>query len=62
MPFVHVHWVEGRDEATKAEMIKRITDVVVDVAGVKPESVWVRLEDMAKTDFGVGGTPKSQAS
>ncbi len=61
MPFVHVHWLEGRDDQQKAELARRITEAVSEVGGAPPESVWVRIEDMKKTDFAVGGVTKDQA-
>ncbi|HZJ29834.1 MAG TPA: 4-oxalocrotonate tautomerase family protein [Solirubrobacterales bacterium] len=59
MPYVHVHLLEGRDDATKAELARRLTEVVCEVAAVSPESVWVRLDEMRPTDFAVAGKPKS---
>lgn len=61
MPYVHVHLLEGRDEATKAELARRLTEVVCEVAEVKQESVWVRLDEMRPTDFAIGGETKAQA-
>ena len=42
MPFVHVHWFEGRSAEQKAEIAKRIEAALVEVAGVSPEHCWVK--------------------
>ena len=34
MPFVEVHWYEGRSDEQKAEIAKRIEAALVEVAGV----------------------------
>ena len=45
MPFVHVHWFEGRSDEQKAEIAKRIEAALVEVAGVAPEHCWVKFSD-----------------
>ncbi|HSS04912.1 MAG TPA: tautomerase family protein [Solirubrobacterales bacterium] len=54
MPFVQVHWFEGRTDEQKAEIAKRIETALVEVAGVPPEHCWVKFSDSAKTDFIIG--------
>jgi 4-oxalocrotonate tautomerase family enzyme len=51
MPFVQIHWFEGRSDEQKAEIAKRIEDALVDVAGAAPEHCWVKFEDASKNDF-----------
>ena len=51
MPFVQIHWFEGRSDEQKAEIAKRIEDALVEVAGVAPEHCWVKFEDTKKTDL-----------
>jgi 4-oxalocrotonate tautomerase family enzyme len=51
MPFVEVHWFEGRSDEQKVEIAKRIEQALVDVAGVPPEQCWIKFTDSAKTDF-----------
>ncbi|MCB0862641.1 MAG: tautomerase family protein [Solirubrobacterales bacterium] len=51
MPFVHIHWYEGRSDEQKAEIAKRIEEALVDVAGASPEHCWVKFVDSKKTDF-----------
>jgi 4-oxalocrotonate tautomerase family enzyme len=51
MPFVQVHWFEGRSDEQKAEIAKRIEDALVEVAGVQPEHCWVKFSDSAEPDL-----------
>jgi len=54
MPFVEVHWYEGRSDEQKAEIAKRIEAALGDVAGVPPEHCWVKFSDTKKTDLIIG--------
>lgn len=54
MPFVQVHWFEGRTHEQKAEIAKRIEEALVEVAGASPEHCWVKFSDSAKSDFIIG--------
>jgi 4-oxalocrotonate tautomerase family enzyme len=58
MPFVQIHWFEGRDEEQKAEVAKRVTDALAEVGKAKPEDVWVKFEDGAPADWYFGGKRK----
>ena len=51
MPFVEVHWFEGRSDEQKAEIATRIEQALVEVAGVTPEHCSISFSDSAKTDF-----------
>ncbi|MCB0828936.1 MAG: tautomerase family protein [Solirubrobacterales bacterium] len=51
MPFVQVHWYEGRSDEQKAEIARRIEDALVEVAGVAPEHCWVKFSDSARPDL-----------
>lgn len=54
MPFVHIHWYEGRSDEQKAVIAKRIQDVLVEEAGVTPEHCWIKFVDSSKADFIIG--------
>jgi 4-oxalocrotonate tautomerase family enzyme len=58
MPFVHIHWYEGRSEEQKAEIGRRITEALVEVGKTAPEHVWIRFEDSKKADWVMGGEPQ----
>ena len=54
MPFVEVHWYEGRSDEQKAEIAKRIEAALGEVAGVPPEHCWVKFSDTKQTDLIIG--------
>jgi 4-oxalocrotonate tautomerase family enzyme len=58
MPFVQIHWFEGRDEEQKAEVAKRVTEALAEVGKAKTEDVWVKFEDGAPADWYFGGKRK----
>jgi 4-oxalocrotonate tautomerase len=58
VPFVHVHWFEGRDDEQKAEVARLITEALVDGGKAKREDVWVRFDDAAPADWYFGGERK----
>jgi 4-oxalocrotonate tautomerase family enzyme len=41
MPRVKVEWIEGRTQAQREEIARRVTQVFVDVVGVTPDRVQV---------------------
>jgi 4-oxalocrotonate tautomerase family enzyme len=59
VPFVEVHWFEGRSDEQKAEIADRISLVLQEVAGAAPEHCWVKFSDSSKTDF-IIAEPKSE--
>ncbi len=54
MPFVHIHWFEGRTDEQKAEIAKRIEAALIEVVGATPEHCWVKFSDSKKTDLIIG--------
>lgn len=58
MPFVHIHWYEGRSAEQKKEIAKRITETLVEVGKTEPEHVWIRFEDSKPADWAMGGEPQ----
>lgn len=56
MPLVQVKGVSGYlSKEQKAELIKRLTDAVLSVEGLRPVT-WVIIEDVPEGQWGVGGT------
>ena len=57
MPYVNVKVVEGVfDEETKQEMLKRITETMVDIEGEAMRPVtWVTIEEVASGEWAIGG-------
>ncbi len=55
MPIIEVHLLEGRTVDQKRKLVANVTDAVVKSLGVKPESVRIIVQDMAKHDYAIGG-------
>ena len=58
MPIVTIDLLEGRSLEQKREMAKRITDIISEIAEVKPELVWIKFNEMKKENFATGGKLK----
>lgn len=58
MPYVTVEWFEGRSAEQKAELARRITEAMTEVAGTPSEEVWIRFEDASRGDWAIGGELK----
>jgi 4-oxalocrotonate tautomerase len=59
MPVVHVDFWEGVGKDKVKQMIRGITDVMVDL-GVPESAVEVIVYEIPKTHWGVGGEPASE--
>jgi 4-oxalocrotonate tautomerase len=55
MPIVRIDLLEGRDAARKAELMRRITEVMVEVLEVRPEQVRVLLSELPPEHWAIGG-------
>lgn len=55
MPFVHIHWYEGRSDEQKAELARRITEAMVEVGKTPADHVWIKFDDSKKSDWSMGG-------
>jgi 4-oxalocrotonate tautomerase len=55
MPFIHIHWFEGRSDEQKAELAKRITEAMVEVGQTSEDHVWIKFDDSTKSDWVMGG-------
>ncbi len=63
MPFVNVKLVEGVfSAAQKQEMIRKLTDTMVEIEGEAMRAVtWVTLEEVKSGDWGIAGNPLTTA-
>ncbi len=59
MPIVSVENVGKLSDKQKQLLIERITQIVVEVTGKAAESVYIRIDEIPGTNFGVGGKPLS---
>ena len=62
MPFVQISMVQGRTPEKKEELIKKVTDAVVDTLGVQKDRVRILIYDLPKDNIGVGGVPRSKTN
>lgn len=59
MPFVQIDMLEGRTLDQKREMVKKLTDVIVETAKCPPEAVTIILREMPPTHLGKAGVLRS---
>ncbi|MGD0908693.1 MAG: 2-hydroxymuconate tautomerase [Candidatus Acidiferrales bacterium] len=55
MPDVHITMLEGRSVDQKRKLAERITQVLVEEAGAKPESTHIVFIEVPHTNFAVSG-------
>jgi len=56
MPYVNVKITrEGATPERKAELIRRVTQALVDVLGKNPETTVVVIEEVDTDNWGIGG-------
>lgn len=58
MPYVNIKITrEGATSAQKAELIKGVTRLLVEVLDKNPATTFVVIDEVAMEDWGVGGLP-----
>lgn len=58
MPYVNIKITrEGATAAQKAELIARVTDLLVRVLDKSPATTFVVIDEVALEDWGIGGLP-----
>jgi 4-oxalocrotonate tautomerase len=55
MPTIRVEMFEGRTAEQKKNLVKALTDAVVETLGGKPEAVDILLFDIKRSDWATGG-------
>lgn len=55
MPFIEVKLYEGRTREQKEQLVDRITDAFVEIAGTPREHVWIVFRDVAKDQWAMDG-------
>ncbi|SNZ05698.1 4-oxalocrotonate tautomerase [Terribacillus aidingensis] len=55
MPIITVKMLEGRTDEQKEQMIKKMTEVMVETTGARTEAVTVVIEEMNKANYGHAG-------
>lgn len=57
MPIVTLENAGPLTTDQKKRLIKQLTHVVVDITGKSPASIYVRIDEVPRDNFGVGGEP-----
>jgi 4-oxalocrotonate tautomerase len=60
MPIVHVDMAQGRTAEMKEELIKKVTNAVVEALHVSKDSVHVVLNELPRENIGNAGIPLSK--
>jgi 4-oxalocrotonate tautomerase len=58
MPYVHIHWFEGRSDEQKREIAEKITEAISEIGKTPRDHVWIRFDDMKRSDFTIAGEPQ----
>jgi 4-oxalocrotonate tautomerase len=63
MPLVDIQLIKGVfDEDQKRTMIEKVTDAMVEIEGEVMRGVtWVRIQEIASGEWGIGGRPLTTA-
>jgi len=61
MPIVQIHMVAGRTPEKKEQLIKKVTDAIIDALQIPADRVRIILNEVPKENIGHGGIPLSKA-
>lgn len=59
MPIVHIELLEGRTLDQKRDMVKKVTDAIVETAKCPKEAVKIVITEMPTMHLGEGGVLRS---
>jgi 4-oxalocrotonate tautomerase len=60
MPLIQVTMLEGRTVEQKHQLIRQLTDAMINVVGGDPARVRVALYEVSSDEWGIGGEPVSK--
>jgi 4-oxalocrotonate tautomerase len=60
MPIVQISLIQGRTKEKKEELIKKVTDAIVDALQIPHDRVRIILNEVPKENLGHGGIPLSK--
>ena len=60
MPIIRIDLWEGRSDEVKEKLISSVTKTVCETIGCPPEVVEVIIDDVKKSNWGIGGKPASK--
>ncbi|MGH8617940.1 MAG: tautomerase family protein [Burkholderiales bacterium] len=55
MPLAQLYIAAGRDEAKKKALIAAVTEAMIKTLGTPPESTWVTVQEIPRSQWGSGG-------
>ncbi|PKQ20419.1 MAG: 4-oxalocrotonate tautomerase [Actinobacteria bacterium HGW-Actinobacteria-6] len=61
MPIVHIHMLEGRNVDQKRELVRSMTEAVVNSVDAPPERVHIVIHEMKRENFAEAGILNSEA-
>ena len=60
MPIVQISMIQGRTAEKKEELIKKVTDAIVDALRIPKDRVRIVLNEVPKENLAYGGVPLSK--
>jgi 4-oxalocrotonate tautomerase len=60
MPIVQINMIQGRTPEKKEELMKKVTDAIVDALQIPKDRVRIVLNEVPKENIGYGGIPLSK--
>jgi len=60
MPIVQISMIAGRTPEKKEQLIKKVTDAIVEALQIPADKVRIILNEVPKENIGVGGVPLSK--
>lgn len=57
MPLAQLYIGKGRSYDQKKLLIEKITQAIVESLGSQKENVWVVLNEVPRSEWGIGGVP-----
>lgn len=61
MPIVQISMIAGRTPGKKEQLIKKVTDAIVEALQIPADRVQIILNEVPKENIGHGGVPLSKA-
>jgi len=55
MPLAQLYMAPGRTDEQKALLIEKVTQAFTEAVGVPPDAVWVTIQEVPRTHWGVAG-------
>ena len=60
MPIVQISMIQGRTPEKKEQLIRKVTDAIIDVLQIPADRVRIILHEVPKENLGYGGIPLSK--